>query len=268
MEMPINNLNIHIKQIKSDKPVIVFIHGNTLSSEIFIKQLEDTWLAANYNLIALDLPGYGGSDNSKNPEKDYSEVFKSFLNEFYKSLNIKDAVFVGHSMGGNILLQSLDVLPNPKAIVILGLLPLAKPFEPECALPNPAVPLFFQEILEEKSIQLIASSLFKPNKPIPEKIIEIIKRSDPLTRKYIGQTIFGGNYSDEKEILKNATLPILMVQGEKEQLVDIGYLGKWDIPALWKNKIHTIPASGHLTQYENPAGFNKLFKEFLIDIKF
>lgn len=264
----INTTKVTFYSTNPTKKPVILVHGNSLSSKIFIKQLEDNRLSENYNLIALDLPGYGDSGNSENPEKDYSEVFKSFLQEFYKTLNIKEAVFVGHSLGGNILLQTFDTLPNPKALVLIGVPPLAKPFEPDCYLPHPATQHFFQENLTDDIIQLIASSLLKPKSKVPEFLIKIIKRTDFLTRKYISQVIFSGNYIDEKELLKKIFIPILITQGKQEQLSNIEYIKKVEIPSLWENKIHEIPDSGHLAQYENPDEFNHLLKVFLTDINY
>lgn len=106
---------------------LVFIHGNSLSSKSFEKQLEDPFLK-KYNIAALDLPGHGDSPIAANPSKTYS--VKGFVHDvsvFIESNFHESVILVGHSLGGHIALETAAMLPNIKGIFIFGAPPLGKP---------------------------------------------------------------------------------------------------------------------------------------------
>ncbi len=50
---------------------IFFIHSNSGSSDTWHRQY-NSHVFINYRLVAIDLPGHGGSGPSPNPDKDYS----------------------------------------------------------------------------------------------------------------------------------------------------------------------------------------------------
>jgi len=94
--------NIHITRKGQGSKYIVFLHGNSLSSETFKLQFEDDALN-NYKLLAVDFPGHGKSGWSDNKERDYNLFgFRDAIVDIIKHLNIKDFIFAGHSFGGHV----------------------------------------------------------------------------------------------------------------------------------------------------------------------
>lgn len=84
-----------------DKPSITLIHGVGGSAEDF-KELV-TGLSQNYDLLLLDLPGFGLSQSHENifsPQK-YATLLIDLLPSLVNSTNY----IVGHSMGGNVSVQ-------------------------------------------------------------------------------------------------------------------------------------------------------------------
>jgi pimeloyl-ACP methyl ester carboxylesterase len=74
---------------------LFFIHGWTSSTKAWKHQVD---AFKEYEVIAIDLPGNGKS--SKNVKAKYSmELFADVINEVLKVENIKNAFFIGHSMG-------------------------------------------------------------------------------------------------------------------------------------------------------------------------
>jgi len=84
---------------------LVFIHGFGSSIFSWRKNLEP--IAKHHRVCALDLPGFGYSD--KPLDADYSiDAYADFIIQFMDQLQIKQAILVGHSLGGGIaLLTSL-----------------------------------------------------------------------------------------------------------------------------------------------------------------
>ncbi|EKQ54495.1 MAG: putative hydrolase or acyltransferase of alpha/beta superfamily [Methanobacterium sp. Maddingley MBC34] len=97
------NLNLHYLELGEGNPVML-IHG--MGSDHTVWDGLIPLLKENYQVIAMDLRGHGHS--SKTPGPYSMELFAEDIYLFLKSLNIEQAHFMGHSMGG-VILQELAV---------------------------------------------------------------------------------------------------------------------------------------------------------------
>ena len=263
----INNQKIAYSDNKADGQPLVFVHGNSLSSATFTHQLNDQILN-KYRLIALDLPGHGNSLQAEEPEKTYSiPGFISVLLEFVDKLNLHEAVFIGHSLGGHIILNASTKLPSAKGFVIFGTPPLG--FPPDMGkyfLPNPVISLAYKPDLTTNEINNLASAFVKKDIEVPDVIIKDIRRSHQEMRACIGASLIPENMSNEVEIIENIGKPVAIFHGMNDQLVNGEYFKELNIPALWQNEIKIIPDSGHCPQLENPKEFNLKLINFLDQI--
>lgn len=83
-----------------DRPLLVLVHGFTGSKENWLPLMRE--LAADYRLLAPDLPGWGESERL--PGNDYGPVAQAArLAAFLAALDQRPALLVGHSMGGQIV---------------------------------------------------------------------------------------------------------------------------------------------------------------------
>jgi pimeloyl-ACP methyl ester carboxylesterase len=88
---------------------IVFIHGVSTTLASF-DVLFPVFIKKGYRVIAIDLLGYGKSDK---PDITYSVPFHAeTVIALIKQLGLKDAVMVGHSMGGAISLYAMLKEPD------------------------------------------------------------------------------------------------------------------------------------------------------------
>lgn len=105
------------------------LHGWGSNAELFNSQIN--LLSEKYRVIALNLPGFGGSDEPKEPFSvdDYAHFVLDFLSE----LDITKLSLIGHSLGGRIIIKllSYDNLPIEVTKVVLvnsaGVKPVRKP---------------------------------------------------------------------------------------------------------------------------------------------
>lgn len=96
-------------------PAIILIHG--LGSYIPAWKQNIPILSQSHRVIALDLPGYGKS--SKKAE-DYSiTFFAKAIAQLQDSLEIEKAVWVGHSMGGQIAMMGALTFPEKVSKLVL-----------------------------------------------------------------------------------------------------------------------------------------------------
>lgn len=267
-KLTINATEVAYYDNEKDAPAIVLLHGNSLSSKIFEKQLTDENLNSKYRVIAFDLPGHGNSSHSENPSETYNpSSFIQFLSEFGQKLSLKEAVYVGHSLSGHLVMEASPQMDFLKGMVITGTPPLAVP--PDMAnafLPNPSVGFLFQPELNEEQLNQASQSMLKTGTSIPDFIPTDIQNTDGNSRANIGMSVAQGSLQDEVQILKETKLPIAVLHGEGETIVNLEYLKGLDIPTLWRNEIQIISDAGHSPQYENATGFNQLLDEFMQEV--
>lgn len=122
-----NSIRLHIVQKGEGRPIL-FLHGNSFNHEVWKKQFDSDKLK-NYRLIAYDLRGHGRSVKFNDRERAHLQYSLSLhaedLREVIKQLGLKDAVVVGWSLGGNVLLRYLADNPTPPIAkgIILGAAP-------------------------------------------------------------------------------------------------------------------------------------------------
>lgn len=99
---------------------ILFIHGNSLSGLCFQKQLESP-LGEQNACIALDLPGHGSSAPAQNPEISCTlPGYAALVSGFVQKLGIDNALMVGWSLGGHILLEAASLLDRAAGFMLFG----------------------------------------------------------------------------------------------------------------------------------------------------
>jgi pimeloyl-ACP methyl ester carboxylesterase len=101
------NLNLNYLELGEGSPVVL-IHG--MGSDHTVWEGLIPLLKEDYKVIAVDLRGHGLSSKTPGP---YSiKVFAEDIHQFLETLNIDQAHFMGHSMGGVILQELAVVYPE------------------------------------------------------------------------------------------------------------------------------------------------------------
>jgi non-heme chloroperoxidase len=122
---------IHVVSVGTGAP-IVLSHGVTLSVRTWVRQLE-TLPAQGFHVVAFDHRGHGGSELG---ESGFSvDNLGDDIRSIVERLDLRDAVLVGHSMGGiavqSFLLRYPDIAAERiKGVVLLSSLarvPLSGP---------------------------------------------------------------------------------------------------------------------------------------------
>ena len=245
---------------------IVFVHGNSASGKSFSKQLESD-LAEKYDLYALTLPGHGGSGRIAVSEYNMPG-YARFVAAFAGELGLQQAVFVGWSLGGHILLEAVSELPAARGFVIYGTPPIAfPPAMEEAFLPNPAVNVGFSSEVSEEEAALYAQSFFMADaaydlKPFTADIL----RTDGSARAGLGASIRPEGYKDEVEVVASMTAPLAVFHGIGEQLINGAYIQELTMPTLWRGEVQMISDAGHAPHWETPELFNRLLDEFVAEV--
>lgn len=100
-----------LTQSKHSKGTIVFIHGNSSSSEIFKATIESELIP--YNKIAINLLSHGNNQpENLNQEEHFS--IASYKKDVLKQIgHLEDAVLlVGNSLGGHVAIEIASQIKN------------------------------------------------------------------------------------------------------------------------------------------------------------
>ncbi len=237
---------------------LVFIHGNSMSAQMFKHQFEDSRLQA-YRCIALDLPGHGKSENLKQ----YSFIQnKTSIKNFAEKLKLKDYVIVAHSLGGHFAIQILPKLTGCIAVVLIGTPPLKSPLNmDEAFLSHPVIPLLFKNDLKDRELEVFANAVVSGESATLAK--KEIKQTDPNFREHIMRSVQNGHLVNEVEILEQTKIAIALFVGQQDAFVNHNYLKDLNLPTLWNKRINSIKDASHTPQLENPIEFNKQLYEFI-----
>lgn len=101
MNINIKNINVNYIDVGEADNTVLLLHGwgsNIVLFDSLISALKD-----KYRVIALDMPGFGGTDEpsfAMNVD-DYTD----FVAEFIEKLNLKKLSLIGHSFGGRIIIK-------------------------------------------------------------------------------------------------------------------------------------------------------------------
>ncbi|MFC2096355.1 alpha/beta fold hydrolase [Bacteroidota bacterium] len=260
----VNRKEISYYESRDNGHPVVMVHGMSSSSAIYIRQLIDSVLSYQFRFIALDLIGHGKSDFADNPEEDYTiKGLSNFLVDFNNTLELKDAVYVGHNIGANVILESFNDLNNPKGLVMLGSVPFSNPITKEMFLKEELYDLFSKAGIDDSEVHQLASYFVEEKTKYPEFIPEIIRKADMKTRRVLFESIAKGEYKDQIELLKEIKVPVAVYCGELDQIINFDYLNEIQIPTIWRNIIQIIREVGHIFFYESPADFNISFEAYL-----
>ena len=217
-------------QASPGEPALVFIHGfaNSLQSFKRIAPL----LADDYQVIALDMPGFGLSD--KPVDHDYSNQAQAqVVADFIAALELDKVLIGGHSMGGAHALHVAEMAPEVVGMILFnpGIITTGVPAATQYfvfPLPRLAAKTFGEREFREN---FLTSSYLDPRLVTDAVMDELML--GPRSEGYIeGTTALMGYYvaGDEISMLADVQVPTLIVwgiedkrkpRGEAEQLRDM-----------------------------------------------
>ena len=190
-------VNYKIYGNKNGKSV-VFLHGWGQNIEM-MEPLSDGF-KESYNLVILDLPGFGKSSEPTYPWTVYDYV--DFLHTFFNRYNIKKPIMVGHSFGGKLALLYASKYEVDKLVV------LASPFKKEITKLS----------LKTKILkQLKKINIFGQLENYVKKHVGSLdyRNASPIMRQVLTQHV----NTDITADIKNINCPTLIIWGTNDEAV-------------------------------------------------
>ena len=204
-----------------------------------------TVLSRNFQLILIDLPGFGQSSVLPHPFTldDYALTVEKFL----AALEISEVFLLGHSFGGAIAVK-LAIFSNKVRRLIL---------EDSSGIRNKSLSIKFK-IYIYKTLKLILSEKYR------EKLRRILGSSDYHSAGVLRSTLVKVVSEDLQYVVSKIAIPTLLIWGRNDKETPIAQA------QIMKNEIknstlHIIDGVGHFPHLEKPAEFTNVVNEFLKD---
>ncbi|MDD3473256.1 MAG: alpha/beta hydrolase [Syntrophaceae bacterium] len=236
------------KVLNPDKLAIIFIHGTGGDSNDWRYQLEG--LGNQFQVVALELPGHGGSDG---PGESEVAKYTDWVQDFVEEMRFVKVFLVGCSLGSAI---ALTAALNPrhwlKAIGLVGAGARLRvmPALLDALLTNP-----------EPALNQLGGFCLSDNPP--ESLLSFIKQ------KYSAASplLIHGDLSacDRFDIMENASsikLPTSIIVGAQDKLTPVKY-SVYLNRAIDHSTLTLIENAGHLVMLEQPENFNLSIRRFL-----
>lgn len=240
----VKNLNIKYYQstIIDKNNVLVFLHGWGSESLHFRKTLEKL-----DSFIAIDLPGFGGSEIPKTPWS--LDDYAIFVGDFLEKLAIKNPVIAGHSFGGSIGIKYCALGNKVKKLILIGSAGIRK-----------------KNI--KKYIYFVIAKTFKFIFYLPG-----VRKLRNFIRRWFYKAIDSEDYIDVgalKDIylnvasedltqdLKKIILPTVLIWGENDKDTPVNN-GKMMHQLIKNSQLYIVSQAGHYVFLDNEKDFNEIF---------
>jgi pimeloyl-ACP methyl ester carboxylesterase len=252
---------------QGDGRTVVFVHGNSCSARTWRPLLEGPF-GRRFRCLALDLPGHGHSARATDHTQYSMPGYAAVLTGFTESLDTADAVLVGWSLGGHIVLEAAPGMPAAAGFVIFGTPPVASADQlGQAFLPSPAMGVGFTDVVGEDAARSFAACFTTPGSTLSlDEFTADILATDGAARASMFASVGAGRFADELAIMAELRQPLAILHGEGEQLVNLDYIRGLTIPSLWRGEVQLIAGAGHAPHQETPVQFADLLEQFITDL--
>ncbi|HEC96197.1 MAG TPA: alpha/beta hydrolase [Euryarchaeota archaeon] len=245
----------YVRMGTKNSPSIIFIHG--LGERLETWKYQISYFSSFYNVVALDLRGFGLSETPSTLSSvyDYVEDVRAVISEE----NIERVIICGLSLGGLVAIASYDSFPDIVSGLVLA--------DSTAYYPRSIVEKILPERLKliesqglSKLSEIIASSaLINASK----EDVELVKASiRSVNVEYYKRALEVTLKADLRHVLPKINVPTLILVGEYDKTTPLN-LAK-DLKANIKTSdLKVVKNASHISKLDNPEEFNSYLKECL-----
>lgn len=241
-------------QEKGSGDLVVLLHGWGSNIKLFANLTE--LLSAKYKVVAMDMPGFGESDEP--PSAWCVDDYVDFVIEFLKEYEAENIILLGHSFGGRVIikLNSRKDLPFKISKVIL--------VDSAGILPPKSNKKSFRTYYYKIGKAVLSTGIVQ--KIAPDALENFRKKmgsadyaaASPLMRQVLVKVV----NEDLEPLLPNIKCPTLLVWGVNDTATPISDGEKMEklIPDAGLVKLEN---AGHYSFLEQQYTFNRVMSSFM-----
>lgn len=251
----------YFQQGKGDT-TLLFLHGWCIDGTYWENQID--YFSKNCNVYAIDLPGFG---KSKAERTNWTiEEYANDVTAFIDTMNLKNVVIIGHSMAGEIMLQTA-LSNNSKIVGIVGVDNfkfIDVSFTPEQMKQMTDFLPMLQNDFKNSAPVYADMMLFHPttSKEVKDRVKTDFANCDSV----IGYGIFMNQmqyaYTDAQR-LEQLNYKLYLINSDGFPTNEIGLNNH----CKSSFQVQTIAATGHYPMIEKPTEFNLILEKVLTSMK-
>lgn len=240
---------------------LLFVHGWCINKSYWEKQVD--FFKSDYRIIALDLPGHGLSGKERD---DWSiEGFGSDLVTLIDVLDLNNVVLVGHSMGGNIILEAAVKRPN-QIIGFVGVDNFKDVGAEYTEEQSQSINEFMRSIRQDYETVargFAEGMLFTEttSSGIVKKVTDDILKTPPEVSIEILESLLKVNQK-ERNLMRELHLQVHLINSDAPPTNEI-QLRKF---CNYDYAIYSMGNTGHYPMLEDPERFNSLLEDILKEL--
>jgi pimeloyl-ACP methyl ester carboxylesterase len=246
--------------IKGDSGTwVIMLHGFCERSSLW-KPIE-SFLPSNFRYLFIDLPGFGASTAII---ADSIVKMADEIKMILKFLQIDEAIFIGHSMGGYV---SLKLAKESGSLVkALGLVHSTVAADNEEKKSNRLKTISFLERNPLNAfLKVFVEGLFDPRNLTKKELI--IEANELVSNNTVDGVTAGlkamMNRLDSYDWLSETTIPMMILAGRNDGLIAIDK-SIHEASLCRRGMIHVLENSGHLGMFEETELCGKYLNEFIL----
>ncbi len=253
-------LHVHA-QGKIGAPALLFLHAFPFSAAMWKEQLN--LFSERFYCLAPDLPGFGES-----ALPDHAVTFEHYVDSvlnYLKESGIEQAVWCGLSMGGYLALRLYERAPDQcRALILCDTKAGADGNEAKLKRWDAI------QMLQRNRAEFIAAQW--------QALVGASSKNGGLLKMRFEEIIAGtsdrgiaaglaamATRTDSTPGLSKIRVPTLLVVGEEDKVTPVSESEAMS-KAIAGSRVKIISKSGHLSNLENPQGFNDHLSEFLTSL--
>jgi len=240
---------------------LLFIHGWCINKKYWEAQLD--YFSTNYKSIALDLPGFGES-TAERDRWTIEEYSKDIIN-FMDRLKLKNVILIGHSMAGEIILETaLTDHPSIKGLIGIDNFKMID------------VQFTAKQLEEMNGFMKQLENDFSKMAPSYVDLMLVTPATDPAVTKRL-KSDFATTNPEVGFLSIGSYINYTRIEATKLQKLNykLHLLNSDGVPTniagLEKNckssfELFDVKATSHYPMIENPDGFNKQLQKIIDQI--
>jgi pimeloyl-ACP methyl ester carboxylesterase len=259
----VGDVNAHYIRKGKGEPLLL-IHGIFSSVFVWHKNIDE--LSRYFDVIAVDLKGYGYSD--KPADGRYSkEDIRQFMIDFMDAINVEKAILAGHSWGGGIAMDLALTCPQrvEKLVLIDSIGYTLKHNFLSWLLKLPGMGKFLLALCDKDTLEWILKKgvFFDPSLVTTEEIEGWIR---PYYVKGAVQAALELRNFDFVigEQIKDISCPAMIIWGQDDKCLPVKFAERFK-QDIKRSALNIIPDCGHNPQEEKPKEVNELIRKFVLE---
>lgn len=249
MQVVIDSLLTHYTRSGAGK-VVVLLHGWADSSSTFAALQKD--LCSKYDVIALDLPGFGKTEIPK--EVWTLSTYTHFVQHFLAKLGVQQVhAFVGHSNGASLAIQGLaDGTLSCERLVIMAGAGIRGVQQGRLTV-----------------LKLLTKAGKFVTLPLPQRIRKRLRASlyekagsDMLVAPHMQETFKNIVSEDVQADAAQIAIPVLLLYGENDADTPV-WFGQQYHELMIDSTLEVLPGAGHFVHVDRTEEVQRSIKEFL-----